>query len=64
MVLAIFGPRDELTAIFFIAAVVLWIAAAFASGIGKRTRGQVGLVALGLALWFFPAMWSTVDAAF
>lgn len=64
MILAVFGPRDELTAIFYIVAVVLWILAAFAAGVGTKAGGQVGLVALGLAFWVFPTMWSTVDAAF
>ena len=36
----------------------------FAAGIGKRAGGQTGLVAIGLALWLFPTMWQTMDAAF
>jgi len=64
MILALFQPRDELTAIFYLAAVIVFIVAAFASGVGKRTGGQTGLVAIGLALWLFPTMWQTMDAAF
>jgi hypothetical protein len=64
MLLALFEPQDELTALFYIAAVAVFVVAAFASGVGKRTGGQVGLVAIGLALWLFPTMWRTVDAAF
>ena len=62
---ALFGPRDELTAIFYIAAIVLWVLAAFAGGtFGRRTGGAVGLVALGLAVFWFPTMWNTCDLAF
>ena len=65
MILALFEPNDELTAIFYIAAVVSWVLAAFASGtVGRRTGGAIGLVALGLAVYFFPTMWQTADAAF
>jgi hypothetical protein len=31
---------------------------------GRRAGGSVGLVAIGLAFFVFPAMWNTVDAAF
>jgi hypothetical protein len=65
MILALFEPNDELTAIFYIAAVVIWVLAAFASGtVGRRTGGAIGLTALGLAVFFFPTMWNTADAAF
>jgi len=63
--LALFEPLDELTAIFKIAGVALWVLAAFASGtVGRRTGGAIGLVALGLAVFLFPDMWNTADAAF
>jgi hypothetical protein len=63
--LALFEPTDELTAIFKIAGVALWVLAAFASGtVGRRTGGAIGLVALGLAVFLFPDMWTTADVAF
>ncbi|HEX6310747.1 MAG TPA: hypothetical protein VF152_03905 [Acidimicrobiia bacterium] len=64
-VLAIFEPNDEWTAIFYIAAVALWVLAAFAgAAVAGRVGGSVGLTALGLAAFVFPTMWNTVDAAF
>ena len=63
--LALFEPTDELTAIFKIAGVALWVLAAFASGtVGRKTGGAIGLVALGLAVFLFPDTWTTADAAF
>jgi hypothetical protein len=65
MFATVFGPTDELTAIFHVVAVVLYVLAAFAAGtIGRRTGGAIGLVALGLAFQLFPTMWNTFDAAF
>jgi hypothetical protein len=65
MVLALLEPNDELTALFRIAGIILWVVAAFASGrLGHRVGGAVGLVALGLAVFFFPNMWQEADAAF
>jgi hypothetical protein len=65
MVLALFEPNDELTAIFRIVGVALWAVSAFASGrLGGRVGGAVGLVGLGLAVFFFPSMWQEADAAF
>jgi hypothetical protein len=65
MLATIFGPNDELTAIFYIAAVVIWALAAFAGGIfGRRAGGAIGMVAIGLAVYVFPTMWNTCDAAF
>ena len=65
MFTTVFGPADELTAVFYVVAVVLYVLAAFAAGtVGRRTGGAVGLVALGLAFQLFPAMWKTADAAF
>ena len=65
MFATVFGPTDELTAIFYVVAVVLYVLAAFAGGIvGRRTGGSIGLVALGLAFQLFPTMWNTFDAAF
>ena len=55
----------QLTAIFYVVAVALYVLAAFAAGtVGRRTGGAIGLVALGLAFQLFPAMWNTFDAAF
>ena len=63
--LAVFEPNDEWTAIFYIAAIALWVVAAFAgTTIGSRAGGSVGVTALGLAVFFFPTVWNTVDAAF
>jgi hypothetical protein len=65
MLLALFEPNDELTAIFYIAAVALWVLAAFAGGtVGRRAGGAIGLTALGLAVFWFPTMWNTCDVAF
>ena len=60
-----FGPTSEETAIVFLAAVVCFVLAAFAASAAKRfPGGPLGLIALGLALWLFPTMWNTMDAAF
>lgn len=65
MVLALFEPNDELTAIFRIAGIALWvISAATTGGLASRLRGAGGLVGLGLAVFFFPNMWQEADAAF
>lgn len=65
MIIALFEADSELTALFSLAAVIVWGMAAFArSTIGRRAGGPVGLVALGLALYVFPTMWRTMDAAF
>ena len=65
MFATVFGPADELTAVFYVIAVVLYLLAAFAAGtVGRRTGGAIGLVALGLAVQLFPTMWHTFDAAF
>ena len=65
MVFALFEPNDELTALFYLAAVVVWVLAAFrGTTLGRRAGGPIGLVALGLALFVFPTMWRTMDAAF
>lgn len=66
MIFALFSPDDELTAILRIIAIVIWVLAAFfqSNAIGKKVGGQDGMVALGLAVWFFPGMWLTVSAAF
>jgi hypothetical protein len=63
--LGVFGPASEETAILFIAAVVSFAFAAWASITAAKVSARaVGLVALGLGLWLFPTMWNTVDAAF
>lgn len=65
MVFALFEPDDELTALFYLGAVVVWGLAAFTgTTLGRRTGGPIGLVALGLALFVFPTMWRTMDVAF
>lgn len=65
MVLAAFGPNDEITAIFQLIAVVLWILAAVSVAAASRAAGGApSLVGAGLAFWFFPAMWNTMERAF
>jgi len=62
---AIFQPGSEEYALFQLAAVVCWILAAFASTVaGRFPGGALGLIALGLALFFIPQMWNQVDTAF
>jgi hypothetical protein len=63
--LAVFGPGSEETALFALAAIVCWILAAFASTIaGRFPGGALGLIALGLAFYFWPSMWNLMDSAF
>lgn len=67
MILALFEPNDELTATFRIAGIVIWLLSVFASGrarLAARLGGATGLIALGLAVFFFPNMWQEADAAF
>ena len=75
MVLGLFGPTDEITAIFYLVAVVCFVLAAFIAMAPARADpeqragaripgGTLGLIALGLGLWLFPTMWNTFDAAF
>jgi len=65
MFATVFGPGDELTAVFYVVAVVLYVLAAFAAGIvGRRTGCAIGLVGLGLGFQLFPTMWNTFDVAF
>jgi hypothetical protein len=65
MLLAAFGPASKELAIFYVVAVACFVVAAFAgTTMGRRAGGSVGLVAIGLAFFVFPAMWNTVDAAF
>jgi hypothetical protein len=58
----------KLTFLFYLAAVVCFLIAAFAQIAAGRTGralgGRVGLVPLGLALWLFPAMWTAGTSAF
>jgi hypothetical protein len=62
---ATFGPASEETAVFYLAAVVCFVLAAFAATLAKRfPGGPLGLVALGLALWLWPTMWTSMDVAF
>jgi hypothetical protein len=65
MLIALFAPNDELTAIFRIAGLALWVIAAFAGArAGRRVGGAAGLLALGLAVFFLPTVWQEADAAF
>lgn len=65
MVFALFEPDSELTALFYLGAIIVWGLAAFAgTAVSRRAGGSIGLVALGLALFVFPTMWRTMDAAF
>ena len=62
---AIFQPGSEEYAIFQLAAVVCWVLAAFASTIaGRFPGGALGLIALGLVLYFLPDVWNKIDTAF
>jgi hypothetical protein len=67
-VLSTFGPVSGETAIFYVAGVIAFAFAAFTALTGGDAQGipgrAVGFIALGLALWLFPLMWNTVDAAF
>jgi hypothetical protein len=66
VVLGAFGPNDEITAIFQLIAVVLWIVAAVSVAAASRVApsSAPSLVGAGLAFWFFPAMWNTMERAF
>ena len=62
---AAFGGASHETAIFMIAAIVCWALAAFASAVaGRFPGGALGLIALGLLLFFFPQVYNTAVAAF
>ena len=52
--------------IFYLAAVVCFLLAAFQGQTGRRGAAltRVGLVPLGLAFFVFPFMWDTGAAAF
>ncbi|MGQ0615667.1 MAG: hypothetical protein ACT4PW_01535 [Acidimicrobiia bacterium] len=64
-IVAAFGPTDEITAVFYLVAVICLFLAAFSVGTtGRFPGGGLGLIALGLGLWLFPTMWTTFDAAF
>ena len=64
MLLAFFEPGDELTALFRIAGIVIWVLGAFPRGRTGQRLGGVTAIALGLAVFFFPTMWQEADAAF
>jgi hypothetical protein len=60
----------EVEFFFYLAAVVCFVLAAAGEGWKFGSRGRRGLaprlvlVPLGLALWLFPLMWNTGQAAF
>jgi hypothetical protein len=60
----------EVTFFFYLAAVICFVLAALGEGWRYGTRGRKGLaprlvlMPLGLALWLFPTMWTTGQAAF
>jgi hypothetical protein len=65
VILALFEPNSESSAIVKLAALICWFLAAFSGGFAGRWRGgALGLVALGLALYFLPEVWTAVDLAF
>ncbi|HEY4396769.1 MAG TPA: hypothetical protein VGO28_03785 [Acidimicrobiia bacterium] len=65
MLLAAFEPASKELAIFYIISVACFVVAAFAGpSVGRRAGGSLGLVAIGLAFFVFPSMWTQVDAAF
>ncbi len=61
---------QEVEFFFYLAAVICFILAAAGEGWRYGARGRRGLaprvvlVPLGLALWLFPLMWNTGQAAF
>jgi hypothetical protein len=60
----------EVQFFFYLAAVICFLIAAAGEGWRYGSRGRKGLaprvvlVPLGLALWLFPTMWNTGQAAF
>ncbi len=65
MLLAAFEPASKELAIFYIISVACFVVAALAGpSVGRRAGGSLGLVAIGLAFFVFPSMWTQVDAAF
>lgn len=60
----------EVTFFFYLAAVICFVLAALGEGWRYGVRGRRGLaprvvlVPLGLALWLFPTLWTTGQAAF
>lgn len=66
--LSTFGPVSGETAIFYVGGVIAFVFAAFTALSAGDSQGipgrAVGFIALGLALWLWPLMWNTVDAAF
>ncbi len=61
---------EEVQFFFYLAAVLCFVIAAAGEGWRYGSRGRRGLaprvvlVPLGLALWLFPTMWNTGQAAF
>ena len=61
---------QEVEFFFYLGAVICFVVAAAGEGwrYGRQGRRglapRVGLVPLGLALWLFPLMWNTGQAAF
>lgn len=66
--LSTFGPVSGETAVFYIGGVIAFVFGAFTALTAGNSQGvpvrAVGFVALGLALWLFPTMWTTVSSAF
>jgi hypothetical protein len=62
--------NPQLAFLFYLAAIVCFVLAAFAPagpGLGRRRAGvgaRIGLVPLGLGLWLFPLLWNTGATAF
>jgi hypothetical protein len=54
------------TFVFYLAAFICFVLAALGEGALARRRvpSRLVLLPLGLALWLFPLMWNTGDAAF
>jgi hypothetical protein len=64
-ILALFEPNSESSAIVKLAALICWFLAAFSGGVaGRFAAGALGLVGLGLGLFFLPDVWTAVDLAF
>ena len=65
MVFALFEPDSELTALFYLGAVVVWGLAAFAGTTMGPTRGRSERASGPRSRTVvFPTMWRTMDVAF
>lgn len=54
---------EKIQFFFYLAAIIVWVLAALGNGFKVGSKGMV-LVPLGLALFFFPALWNVGEVAF